>query len=295
MSRTQVKLKGLSLDRLETLSKIVSQGGITRAAGGDTSKQSQFSRQIAELESWFGLNLLDRSSTPIKPTAVALRIAHEVDDFLRGLGSIREKAGSGRRTVVFSAGERMIRSYLIPWASKIAREDVCLVFKNLTSGATRAELLAKRVDFGILRKDRCPSGFASLAMKPIPISLLLPAKVASTRSKWTWQDLSKVPLLLLEGDERFAGFLGERCLESSVVLDVAAEFSSWTQLLDGMHAFQIGGFAPKDLEGRFPADFTQVTLPRLSEYEDQYVIAWSPSEAEKRPELQRLVKCLKGK
>jgi DNA-binding transcriptional LysR family regulator len=295
MSRTQLKLKGLSLDRLETLSKIVSQGGITRAAGGDTSKQSQFSRQIAELESWFGINLLDRSSTPVKPTTAALRIAREVDEFLRGLDSLREEAGSGRKTVVFGAGERMIRSYLIPWASKISGEGVCLVFKNHTSGATRTELLAKRLDFGILRKDRCPSGFASIAMKPIPICLLLPAKFASIRSTWSWKDLSKVPLLQLEGDERFSDFLRERCLDASVELDVAAEFSSWTQLLDGMQAFQMGGFAPKDLEGRFPTGFTQVPLPQLSDYADQYVIAWSASEAEKRPELQRLVKFLKGK
>ncbi len=295
MSRTRLKLKGLSLDRLETLSTIVSQGGITRAAGGDASKQSQFSRQIAELESWFGIELLDRSSTPIKPTSAALRIAREVDEFLRGLDSLREGAGSGRRTVVFGAGERMIRSYLIPWASRIERGSLRLVFKNLTSSATRAELLAKRVDFGILRKDRCPSGLMSIAMKPIPICLLLPAAIAAAHRKWTWKDVSKVALLLLEGDVRFSDFLKERCLEAAVELDVAAEFSSWTQLLDGMQEFQLGGFVPKDLESRFPPGFVSVALPKLSEYADQYVIAWSSSEVEKRPELGRLVRSLRGK
>ena len=34
MSRTRINLKGLSRDRLETLSGIVAQGGIARAAGG---------------------------------------------------------------------------------------------------------------------------------------------------------------------------------------------------------------------------------------------------------------------
>ena len=104
-----------------------------------------------------------------------------------------------------------------------------------------------------------------------------------------------MPLLLLEGDDRFSDFLNERCLEASVELDVSAEFSSWTQLLDGMQAFQMGGFVPKDLESRFPLGFVSVALPKLSEYADQYVIAWSPSEAERRPELGRVVKSLKGK
>ena len=49
MSRTRINLKSLSLDRLETLSGIVAQGGIARAAGGDANRQSLFSRQVAAL------------------------------------------------------------------------------------------------------------------------------------------------------------------------------------------------------------------------------------------------------
>ena len=110
MSRTRIKLKGLSLDRLETLSGIVALGGIARAAGGDANRQSLFSRQVAELEAWFGVELLDRSSTPSKPTDAALRIVRQVDEFRREMDCVREAAGDGRRTVVFGAGERMIRS-----------------------------------------------------------------------------------------------------------------------------------------------------------------------------------------
>jgi len=237
----------------------------------------------------------EEGSERIEDVLIETVARDEVDEFLRGLDSLREGAGSGRRTVVFGAGERMIRSYLIPWASRIEKGGLRLVFKNLTSSATRAELLAKRVDFGILRKDRCPTGLMSIAMKPIPICLLLPLEVAAAHRKWTWKDVSKVPLLLLEGDERFSDFLKERCREASVELDVAAEFSSWTQLLDGMQEFQVGGFIPKDLESRFPPGFVSVALPKLSEYADQFVIAWSSSEVEKRPELGRLVKSLRGK
>jgi DNA-binding transcriptional LysR family regulator len=203
MSRTQIKLKGLSLDRLETLSVIVAQGGIARAAGGDANRQSQFSRQLAELEAWFGVDLLDRSASPGKPTAAALRIVRQVDEFRREMDMVRESAGGGRRAVVFGAGERMIRSYLIPWAAKIRQENLKLVFRNLTSGAIRVELLARRLDFGILRSERCPEGMARVALKPIPMCLLLPAKLAQGRRKCSWQELAKIPLALLEGDGRF--------------------------------------------------------------------------------------------
>jgi len=181
MSRTNLKLKGLSLDRLETLSRIVSRGSIAQASGGNPNKQSQFSRQVAELESWFGIELLDRSSVPNKPTAAALRISREVELFMCNLDSVRENAEGGRRAVVFGAGERMIRSYLITWAAKIREKDLRWVFRNLTSSEVRGELLAKRIDFGILRKESCPAGLSSVSMTPIPMRLLIPSLKKSKR------------------------------------------------------------------------------------------------------------------
>ena len=295
MSRTQIKLKGLSLDRLETLSGIVAQGGIARAADGDANRQSQFSRQLAELEAWFGVDLLDRSSSPGKPTAAALRVVRQVDEFLREMDMVRESAGGGRRTVVFGAGERMIRSYLIPWAARIRKENLKLVFKNLTSSAIRAELLARRLDFGILRRERCPEGMERVALKPIPMCLLLPAKLAKGRRKWSWQELAEIPLVLMEGDGRFTRFLREQALAAGVGLDVAMECSTWTQVIDAMRVCGHGGFLPKDLEKQFPAGFAAVVLPGLAGFADDFVIAWSAAEAEKRPEIGRLVKRLGGK
>ena len=295
MSRTRINLKGLSLDRLETLSAIVAQRGIMRAAGGDANRQSQFSRQVAELEAWFGVELLDRSSTPSKPTEAALRIVRQVDEFRREMDAIREAAGGGRQTVVFGAGERMIRSYLIPWASKVRKENLKLVFRNLTSSVIRTELLAKRLDFGILRSERCPEGMERVALKPIPMNLLLPAELVKGRRKWLWKDLEEIPLMLLEGDGRFTRFLREKALAAGIVLDVAMECSTWTQVIDAMRGCGHGGFLPKDMEKQYPPGFTAVTLPDLAGFSDDFVIAWSATEAEKRPEIARLAKQLRGK
>ena len=294
MSRTRIKLKGLSFDRLETLSTIVAQGGIARAAAGDANRQSQFSRQVAELESWFGVDLLDRSSTPSRPTDVALRIVRQVDEFRREMDAIRESAGNGRRTVVFGAGERMIRSYLIPWAAKALNDSLKLVFRNLTSNAVRTELLAGRLDFGILRGERCPEGMAHFALKPIPICLFLPPALAKSRRKWRWNDLEEIPLILPEGDGRCARFLREKSLDAGIELNVAMECSTWTQSIDAMRECGIGGFVPKDLGKQAPAGFEAVSLGGLNGFADEYVIAWSAAEARKRPEIGALAKRMAG-
>lgn len=294
MSRTQIKLKGLSLDRLETLSAIVRNGGIMRAAGGNANRQSQFSRQVAELEAWFGVDLLDRSSIPGKPTEAALRIVRQVDELQRELDAVRESAGGARRTIVLGAGERMIRSYLIPWAAKVRNENLKLVFRNLTSSAVRTELLARRLDLGILRSDACPAGFERIALKPIPMCLLLPPALAAGRRKCSWKDLEEIPLALMEGEGQFIRFLREKALAAGILLDVAMECSTWTQAIDSMRECGLGGFLPKDMEKQFPAGFEVVSLPGLAGYSDEFVIAWSAAEAGKRPEIGRLVKRLVG-
>ena len=48
---------GLSLDRLNNFCRIAEAGGITKAAGSDPGKQSLYSRQIKELETFFGVEL----------------------------------------------------------------------------------------------------------------------------------------------------------------------------------------------------------------------------------------------
>jgi len=100
---------------------------------------------------------------------------------------------------------------------------------------------------------------------------------------------------MLEGGGPFNRFVSEKGLEYSVELDVMMECSSWTQVIDAMQEFGIAGFLPKDLEKQFPANFDTVALPGLDAYTDEYVIAWSSSEAAKRPEIGRLANHLRGK
>lgn len=51
---------GLSLDRLRALLEVGAAGSIVKAAGGDPVRQSQYSRQIKELEDFFQTKLVER-------------------------------------------------------------------------------------------------------------------------------------------------------------------------------------------------------------------------------------------
>jgi len=60
---------GLSLDRLRALLAVGAAGSIVKATDGDPVRQSQYSRQIKELEDFFRTRLIERQG---KGTRLAL-------------------------------------------------------------------------------------------------------------------------------------------------------------------------------------------------------------------------------
>ena len=50
-------ISGLSLDRLRSFLKVAEAGNLATAAQGDAVRQSQYSRQVKELEGFFGVAL----------------------------------------------------------------------------------------------------------------------------------------------------------------------------------------------------------------------------------------------
>lgn len=75
---------GLSLERLQTLCEVAEKGSIGQATKGDTNRQTQFSRQISELEKFFAVDLLDRTSRPHRLSEEGQELARLSRDYLMG-------------------------------------------------------------------------------------------------------------------------------------------------------------------------------------------------------------------
>ena len=83
---------GLSLDRLHNFCLIAEAGGLTRAAGGDPGKLSLFSRQIRDLEEFFGVELKRRHGKGIVITDAGRRLAQLTRAHLLGLEDFQREA-----------------------------------------------------------------------------------------------------------------------------------------------------------------------------------------------------------
>lgn len=289
MSKSSQQIKGLSLDRLETLAKVVRQGGVVRAAEGDANRQSLFSRQIHELEAAMNVTLMDRSSSPHQPTAAAMALVEAAEALFRQFQLLREQAEDERAEIVFGAGERMIRSYLMPFLAKQSHVGVRFVLRNLKSTAIRAGLISHSIHVGILRSNTVPEMCKAVALKPIRVGFFAPESIRLDASKNSWKALLALPIVRMEGEIP----LWDHWLKSLDVhglsLDAAIECSSWFQVAEAMKMMQLPGFLPVDVARVYGDTFFECKVPAVTDYYDNYSIAWSSALAKKHEALARII------
>ncbi len=105
---------GLSLDRLRALVEVGAAGSIAKAAGGDPIKQSQFSRQIKELEDFFQAKLVERHGKGIRLTPGGKELARISRFFLLGLSNFQHGCLAEEQTFRIGAGATFLERVLLP-------------------------------------------------------------------------------------------------------------------------------------------------------------------------------------
>lgn len=105
---------GLSLDRLRALVEVGTAGSIARAAGDDPIRQSQYSRQIKELEDFFQTKLVERYGKGIRLTARGRELARISRFFLLGLSNFRRGCLEEEQSFRIGASATFIERFLLP-------------------------------------------------------------------------------------------------------------------------------------------------------------------------------------
>ena len=125
---------GLSLDRLRNFLEMAEAGGIAKAAPGDVVRQSQISRQIRELEEFFGAELTQRRGKTLILTTAGRRLADLIRGQLQGLDDFRCEAQGRPKSFIFGSGASTLESLVAPHLPALA-----------DATATRAQLITRTV------------------------------------------------------------------------------------------------------------------------------------------------------
>ena len=146
---------GLSLDRLKAFLAVAASGSIVRAADGDPVKQSQYSRQIKELEDFFRTNLVERQGKGIRLTANGRELARVSRFFMMGLSNFRRGCVTERQTFRVGASATFIQHFFLPAAAstKALQRSTRYVVETVTGDDVERRLHDLTLDFAVTTRQ----------------------------------------------------------------------------------------------------------------------------------------------
>ena len=110
---------GISLDRLTAFCRVAAAGSVTLAAGGNASRQSQFSRQIKELETFFKTKLIERKDGGVVLTDAGEDLHRMAEAQILSLKRFREKQAVEPDKLRVLAPDFLINWLILPRLDKI--------------------------------------------------------------------------------------------------------------------------------------------------------------------------------
>ena len=276
--------RGLSLDRLDSFCRVVTSGSISQAAVATGSKAgaARLSRQISDLEEFFGVSLLERTSQGVIPTPMGKELFEIARNNLQELGDLRSRCAGLRPILRITAGNSMIHWRIGPLLEKLHQR-----FPNV-----QWELHARRsfervpavrnheFDFAIVRDNLVSAELKSTPLLTIHHRLFLRRDLLQRAgTEDVGRLLQKLPLALPpEGDFRLA--LNDAVKREGIGLNIALQVTSFTMaacaVRSGAYAAILPHIAGRDFD---EAEFASYPLPLMKNYVHHLHLCFNTSVA----------------
>ncbi len=232
-------ITGLSLDRLRTFLQVVEAGNISKAALGDATKQSQFSRQIKEMEAFFGVALTRRVGRRIEITEEGNRLALLIRRQFSELDDFRESM-AGRSINVRIGSQGSILNWLVMPKLMALQNigNVTLELEQMRSLDVVRAVADGRLDFGIVREDALPAESNRWKFGQVGYALFVP-KALAKKQKSLQGIIATIPIVdLLPGGqftERWHEWLEKQQLRPRIMARVSS-FTDAAKIVLAGHA-----------------------------------------------------------
>lgn len=290
---------GLSLDRLLTLCEVAEKGSIGEATKGDSNRQTQFSRQVSELEKFFGVELLNRESRPHRLSAEGRELANLTKVYLKGLATFQAQCGGKPVKLIIGSGESIIQWLLMPKLDHLAGElpEAMISMRNLRTDEIIRDLIDGEIDLGLVRKTAVVSPLKSVGKWEYGYRLFVPDHLKPRESgKLKIQQISKLPLALIEGEGEFRRQLAALVKGEGAELNLKLECSSYSQIATAVQSGAYCGFLPHFASRHLPEPkFHSYEIAGFDSLKRGLVFAWNPRKGELRPIVERAIRLFKGR
>ena len=264
---------GLSLDRLKALLEVGAAGSIVKAAGGDPVKQSQFSRQIKELEDFFQTQLVERQGKGIRLTPGGRELARISRFFMLGLSNFQRGCLTEEQTYRIGASATFIQHFLVPAVTAPATTPrIRYALEVVSDQEIERRLHDLTLDFGIVSRE--------LLSRPLQLKAL-----------WTWRLQLWAPKALYKDERTAAKAFKQKQMplvaaraeipEGGLALLESQEpqlaCASFLEAKAALSSNALAVLLPDFLcPGREEQGFFQVRLPALKACTFCFQLAWNP-------------------
>lgn len=290
---------GLSLDRLQSFCRVAEAGGVTKAAEGDPARQSLFSRQIKELEEFFGVELVRRSGRGVALTEAGRRLHTLAREQLLGLGDFKRECGQERIPLTLAAGDSVIQWVLVRRLPDMFPRlpNVTLRILNLSSAEVAGGLAEGTLDLGIFRAGAAAGRIQTASLGHMRFSLFVPNRLFPVKGVAgdSTEILTRLPLATLEGEGVFRSKLGSLVRRTKRRLNIQVELSSFPLVARTVEAGICAAILPSLARYEFPTGSVAELKPDwLGALDRQMVLAWNPRLARIRPILLKAISVCKA-
>jgi DNA-binding transcriptional LysR family regulator len=236
---------GLSLERLRTFLLVAEAGNLSKAAKGDVTRQSQFSRQVKELERYFGAPLTRRVGRRIEISAEGERLAHCIRRHFKELDDFRESMAERSVTVRIGSQGSVIDWLLLPRLGELrdALGGALVEFEQMRSADAVRGVGDGRLDFSVVREDAISKETKRWKLGAVGYA------VFASKGLWkgckTAEDLiGKVPVAELLPGGKFTDSWQQWLDGKRIVQDLFARVSSFTDLVRIVKSGQAAAVLP---------------------------------------------------
>jgi len=286
--------QGLSLERLRSFLLVVDAGSITLAAPGDSIRQSQYSRQISELEEFLGHELFARRGRTRALTPTGERLARVVREALNGIGDVHAEASGQRVTFALGAGDSVLHGLVLPRLgqalAKLAGVQVSVV--SLAGRDILPRLDDGRLDFGILRASVVPRGLASAELGAVEYALYAPRRL-QTKGLSAEELLASAPLALQQSEPQLNQKLLDYARERGIALNLTLACETFPQAVRAVQSGYYASLLPTLARAELAeTDVVLVQPPGLAKTTTKIALAWQGRTVRVRPRAESVVEAL---
>jgi len=264
---------GLTLDRLRALLEVGAAGSIAKAAQNDPVRQSQYSRQIKELEDFFRTRLIERQGKGTRLTRNGRELARISRFFMLGLSNFQRGCLTEEQTFRIGASATFMQHFLLPALSGPAsRKSVSYVTEVAGDDEIERRLHDLSLDFGIVVRPALSRPLQTREMVDWQLQLWMPKalRLAETEAARAYSE-RKLPLALAGKELETLGVIPGPEYDAHLVCD---SFLDARVALEGQ---QVAAFLPDFLApGSSQKSFLRVPLSRIDSLVFHYYLAWNP-------------------